>query len=74
MELLKRRRAAGLTQRELAVLAEVHHNTISALEVGRTRSAETETLRRLASALGVSIADLFPELLSTSPANPTAAA
>lgn len=68
IELLRHRRQAGLTQRDLAQKAGVHHNTISALEVGKTKAVEAETLRRLSSALGVPVGDLFPELLSTTPA------
>ncbi len=50
--LLRRdRRAAGLTQAELAARAGMSEDTISVLERGRTRAPHKETLHLLAEAL-----------------------
>lgn len=66
-ELMRQRRLARLTQRELASRAGVHKETISRLERGAVAgSPEAETLRKLASALALSPEQLFPELLGTS--------
>jgi excisionase family DNA binding protein len=48
-----RREAAGMSQLDLAAVAGVVHEAISALELGK-RSPRPETLRRLARALDVS--------------------
>ena len=52
------RTAAGLTQRQLAVLAGVSLGTLEDLEQGRTRRPRREALSRLAAALRLSPAEL----------------
>lgn len=58
--LRRRRIAAGLTIRELAVRAQVATGSISALENG-DQSARVTMLAALASALGCEITDLMPD-------------
>jgi DNA-binding XRE family transcriptional regulator len=58
--LAKHRRRRGLTQRELGELAGVAHTTVQQLETV-SRGAYPQTLRKLASALGVEPADLVVE-------------
>jgi transcriptional regulator with XRE-family HTH domain len=61
MEELKRlRKAKGLSQAKLAVLADLDPSTVSQIETG-ARRANTRTLERLAEALGVEARDLFPK-------------
>ncbi len=61
MDGLKReRRKAGLTQTELAELAGTTQVTISEIETGN-REPHASTLRKLARALGVEVADFFVE-------------
>jgi transcriptional regulator with XRE-family HTH domain len=68
-ELIRQRRLAGLTQRQLAAKAGISAETISRLErAGITANPETSTLQRLAAALGKAPRELFPELLSSEPA------
>jgi len=57
--LLYLRTKRGLTQRELSELANVNQATISELESGKQQRADFDTLERLATALGVSLARLF---------------
>jgi transcriptional regulator with XRE-family HTH domain len=72
-ELLRHRRMAGLTQRQLAERAGVHHETVSRLERGAmTGSPGADTLRKLADALGSTPEQLFPELLGSSQSSPAA--
>jgi transcriptional regulator with XRE-family HTH domain len=52
------RRRRGLTQRQLAQLAGVAHTTVQQVESLR-RGAYPQTLRKLASALGVAPAELL---------------
>ena len=52
------RRAKGLSQKELADLAEVSPATIYEIEVGKRPTPQGRTLRKLASALGVDVAEL----------------
>jgi transcriptional regulator with XRE-family HTH domain len=52
------RRRRGLTQRQLGELAGVAHTTVQQLESSR-RGAYPRTLRKLASALGVTPEDLL---------------
>ncbi len=47
----------GLSQEELHQITGVSRDTISRLETGR-RSAQPRTLRKLAEALGVTVADI----------------
>jgi len=71
-ELMRQRRLAKLTQRELAARAGIHPETISRLERGAVvGSPGADTLRRLAAALALTPEQLFPELLST-PRTPAA--
>ena len=51
------RRRRGLTQRQLGELAGVAHTTVQRLE-SRKRGAYPQTVRKLATALGVEPADL----------------
>lgn len=55
------RTAAGLTQRQLAIRADVTVNTVSELERGENENPELQTLIALAAALGRSVTDLFEE-------------
>jgi transcriptional regulator with XRE-family HTH domain len=55
--LAEHRRKGGLTQRELGELAGVAHTTVQRLE-SLGRGAYPQTLRKLATALGVEPADL----------------
>lgn len=57
LRIKSRRAARGLSQRGLAKLAAVTHNTISRLENGH-RVPELSTLERLAAAMGVTLAEL----------------
>lgn len=53
------REALGMTQMELAVKSGVSRGTIAALENDKKTATTTETLRKIAKALGVTIAHLF---------------
>jgi transcriptional regulator with XRE-family HTH domain len=57
--LLRLRRAAGLTQHELANLSGVSRSTIAVLELDRRDNPNSETLRRLAAAVGVPASTFF---------------
>ena len=57
--LVQLRESAGLTQRALAVRADVTVNTVSELERGVNDNPELKTLLALAAALGVPVADLL---------------
>lgn len=52
------RRAAGMTQEELAIRVRLHANYISAIELGK-RDVRISALGRIASVLGVSVAEFF---------------
>jgi transcriptional regulator with XRE-family HTH domain len=56
--LAEHRRKRGLTQRQLGELAGVAHTTVQQLE-SLTRGAYPQTLRKLASALGVAPEELL---------------
>lgn len=56
------RRAAVLTQRELAEKAGVPRKSIQYIETGRTRTPHPATLRKLADVLGCDPAKLNPAL------------
>jgi transcriptional regulator with XRE-family HTH domain len=61
MESVRRmRREKGLSQQELADLAGVGQDSISAIETGK-HEPHPRTLRKLANALGVEVADFFKE-------------
>jgi transcriptional regulator with XRE-family HTH domain len=61
MESVRRmRREKGLSQQELADLAGVGQDSISAIETGK-HEPHPRTLRKLANALGVEVADFFRE-------------
>ncbi len=62
--LLKHRRAAGLTQEELAAYSGVSVRTISDLERGRTRGPQRRSVEALAKVLGLSGATLVEFLTS----------
>lgn len=53
------REAAGMSQEELAKNAGVSRTIISGLESGRIKITTTETLQKIASALGKRITDIF---------------
>ena len=54
-----RRLALGITQAELADKSGISRTTVSDIENGKKVSITTETLTRLAGALGVSVKDFF---------------
>lgn len=58
--LRQRRDEAGLTGEQLAMKAGLSKGFISQLETG-SRTPSTETLGRLAEALGIGVADLFDD-------------
>lgn len=64
----KAREAKGLSQRDLAQLAEVTQSLISFLESGERENASIPTVRRLARALDVSLEDLLTEPVAAPPA------
>src|SRR5215210_4170529 len=67
MEELKRlRKAKGLSQAKLAVMAGLDPSTVSQIETG-ARRANTRTLERLATVLGTEVADLFPKAQAPPP-------
>ena len=53
------RESAGLTQDELAQKAKVARSLIAALESGWRKETSTVTLRKLATALDVSVCEIF---------------
>ena len=57
MRIKSRRTARGLSQRGLAKLSGITHNTISRLENGH-RVPDLETLEKLAAAMSVTLAEL----------------
>jgi DNA-binding XRE family transcriptional regulator len=64
MELLRRRRAAGLTQTQLALRAGVNKETIVRLERGQfRRGPDSLTMASLAGALSARVEEVFPELM-----------
>ena len=58
--LRRRRRRKGLSQKDLANASGVGQDTISGIESGR-HEPRPSTLRKLADALNVEVADLFRE-------------
>lgn len=60
------RTAAGLTQRALAIRADVTVNTVSELERGENDNPTLQVLVALAGALSVPVTALFEEPASTS--------
>ena len=61
MEALKElRRRKGLSQKDLAEVSGIGQDTISGIESGR-HEARPSTLRKLAEALDVEVADFFPK-------------
>src|SRR2546430_15339180 len=66
-----RRRAAGLTQQELADLAQVSLGTVRDLEQGRTHRPRRDSMTRLAGALGLDAPRLqTPTRRAPGPAGP----
>ena len=61
LRLVQLRTEAGLTQRALAVRADVPIVTISELERGLNDNPKLKTLAALAGALGCTVADLLDE-------------
>lgn len=53
------RKKAGFTQERLAALAECSSSTVARLERGESDSPDTDTLKRLATALGVSFGEVL---------------
>ncbi len=53
------RKEAHMTQDELCAAANICRATLSGLESGRITTTTTDTLKRIADALGVSIGELF---------------
>lgn len=67
--LRRARRAATMTQGELAALSGIHEQTIRSIEVGRVVEPHTMTLRKLAFALNCRPVDIMgpePEGVTTS--------
>ena len=60
-ELRRLRKLKGLSQQDLAALSEVSQYTITEIETGRRPDPRPSTLRKLAKALGVEVADFFRE-------------
>lgn len=60
MNLRLARKAAQLTQAQLAERAGIEQATVSDLEAGKIRKPSYETVVRLARALNVSAEELFP--------------
>lgn len=54
-----RRLALGITQAELANKSGISRATVSDIENGKKVSIKTETLMRLAEALGIKVKDFF---------------
>jgi transcriptional regulator with XRE-family HTH domain len=54
-----RRLAAGLSQRQLAGQAEMHHSVLSRLESGEVAQVAPDILQRLADVLGLDVTDLL---------------
>ena len=50
---------AGMTQTDLAEKSGVSRSIINALETGKRDTTTTETLSKLASAMGVKVGDIF---------------
>jgi transcriptional regulator with XRE-family HTH domain len=71
-ELTRIRQERGLTQQGLADASGVNKATINQIEGGR-RSPNVETLEKLADALGVELADLFPKAQAPLPLEELAA-
>lgn len=58
--LKERRKAAGMTQEELAKKSGISRGTIAAIESENVETATTtDTLLKLAEALGCTVADIF---------------
>jgi transcriptional regulator with XRE-family HTH domain len=55
----KRREELGLSQRDLALRAELSNATLSFIEKGTTEQPKPSTLSKIATALGMSIDDLY---------------
>lgn len=53
------REAKGILQEKLAEMSNVSRATISALENGKADVVKTDTLVKLADALGVKVSDIF---------------
>lgn len=60
MNLRTARRLADVTQAELAQKAGVDQTTISDIERGRNRNPSWQTVKRIATALGVDPEEIFP--------------
>ncbi len=58
------RKAAGLSQEQLAERAELHYTYIGAVERAE-RNVTLDTLDRIAGGLGVAVADFFPPINAT---------
>jgi len=60
-ELRRLRKLKGLSQQDLAAKSGVSQYTITEIETGRRSDPRPSTLRKLAKALGVEVADFFRE-------------
>src|SRR5215210_603228 len=72
MRLKELRRLRGISQRDLAEKAGLSTGTIAWLET-RKHEPQPRTMRKIAAALGVEVADLYPEAdfpLAAAPATP----
>lgn len=59
LNIKKVREKSGLTQEALAEKANVNRSLLNQLETGKLTNTSTNTLRKLANALGCKITDLF---------------
>jgi len=62
------RKSKGWTQQQLAQVAGISQSVIAELESGTRTSASLATLRRLATALNITVDALLAESVSASPA------
>lgn len=53
------RESMGMTQQELSEISGVARSIINGLETGRTETTTTDTLRKIASALGKKVSEIF---------------
>ncbi|HTL17781.1 MAG TPA: response regulator [Patescibacteria group bacterium] len=68
-ELKRRRIASGLSQETLAELSDLHRTYISAVESGK-RNLTLESIQRLATALGATVASFFNEVEARAKSDP----
>lgn len=57
----KLRQKRGISQDRLSKLADLSLNTVVNIEAGNNQNPTIETLKKIAKALGISVADLFKD-------------